>query len=603
MPMLTIHTKGHSKQEKALLKSITLIGSDPFADIRLTDPRVPKIVAQIHRSGGSYIISSASSEIPVLVNNEPVTRRSMCDQDTIIVGNTHILFHEHISKATTRASNSAEPREFEAYSRLASFLSRLASETEVPRLLETLIDEIVSLTKAERAFLVLLEHEVLKVEVARNMHGETLIRTVNEMSDTILKRVLETKSALVVSNALDDQDFNASASVVNFKLTSVMCAPLMAHGELLGAIYVGNNGIVNAFDQESLKTLSVFAGQASLIIKNAMLINSLMQETRNLRENLNQARFGNLVGNCATMQHIYKKIEKVAATQSSVLLTGETGTGKELIAREIHHRSARQMGPFVVVNCGSIAENLLESELFGHVRGAFQGAFATRIGAFQAAHQGTLFLDEISEIPLYLQAKLLRALTERRVYKVGDTKSDAVDVRLMTTTHKKLLPLVASGLFREDFHYSLNVLNIETPPLRDRGNDVILLANSMLHKHATIAGKSIVGFTQAAQNALLNYSWPGNVRELESLICRAVVLCENARINVADLDIAASEEEDVISLADAVEQFRNKYIAYSLERNAGNRTRAAKELGVDPRTIFRHLEEQKKSDASVPPHA
>jgi transcriptional regulator with GAF, ATPase, and Fis domain len=416
-----------------------------------------------------------------------------------------------------------------------------------------------------------------------------------ELSDSILNRVLENKSAIVVSDALHDQEFNSSVSVVNFRLSSVMCAPLMWQGKLLGAIYVANNAIVSAFDQESLSILSVFAGQASLIVQNALHLNRLKAESDALRAQVEYSKFGSVIGNCTSMQRVFQLVDKVAQTKSSVLISGETGTGKELIARELHSRSTRRDHPFVVVNCGAMSENLLEAELFGYVRGAFPGATATRNGSCQNAHRGTLFLDEVSEISLHLQVKILNALNDHMVTKVGDVKSDQVDIRVIAATTKDLNSLVKEQLFREDLYYRLSVVEIEVPGLHERGNDVILIANYFLQKYAKIHGKNIIGFTEAAQNALINFPWPGNVRQLENKISRAVIMCDNDRVQTSELDIITLNEEGVLPLSEAIDRYRRQYIEDSLERNAGNRTRAAKELGIDPRTIFRHLEEQKKS--------
>jgi len=309
-----------------------------------------------------------------------------------------------------------------------------------------------------------------------------------------------------------------------------------------------------------------------------------------------QARFGSIIGDCALMHDIYRKVSKAAAFRAPILVTGEHGTGKELVAREVHQRSNHHKGPFVTVNCGSIPENLMESELFGHVRGAFTGALFTRGGKFQSAHQGTLFIDEIADIPLSVQAKLLTAISDKAVIKVGDTRTEAVDVRLIVATTRNLALVVRSGLFREDLYYALTTFPMNLPPLRDRGNDVILIANFLLQKQAHLAKKHFIGLTESAQNALINYSWSGNIRELENVVSRAAMLAQGDRIDVGDLSINAATDEAIVPLSEAVERFRHAYIHNSLERNAGNRTRAAKELGIDPRTIFRHLEQQKRAE-------
>ena len=261
--------------------------------------------------------------------------------------------------------------------------------------------------------------------------------------------------------------------MVNLKLCSVMCAPLMQKGDVFGVIYLGNDSVVSLFDERALEVLTVFAAQASLLLENALLLDSLRRENVALRDAVSSKQYGDLIGAGPSMREVYRRIEKVASTDISVLVSGETGTGKEIVAREVHRRSPRAGGPFVAVNCGAIPEPLLESELFGHVKGAFTGAVATRPGKFQAAHGGTLFLDEIGEMPPSLQVKLLRALQERAVTKVGDTRAEPVDLRVVAATNKVLEEEIRKGTFREDLYYRLNVVAIELPPLRARGEDVV----------------------------------------------------------------------------------------------------------------------------------
>jgi transcriptional regulator with PAS, ATPase and Fis domain len=273
-----------------------------------------------------------------------------------------------------------------------------------------------------------------------------------------------------------------------------------------------------------------------------------------------------------------------------VLISGETGTGKELVARRIHNLSPRAKGPFVTINCGAIPENLLESELFGHVKGSFTGAVATRNGKFQAADGGTLFLDEIGELPLHLQVKLLRALQERTVTKVGDTKSETVDIRVLSASNRELEKEIKQGNFREDLFYRINVVNLHLPALRDRGEDIGAIAKYLLSKYAEEFSAKVKGFAPAAMIAMRKYHWPGNIREVENKLKQAVVLADKIHVNAEDLDIRPADFEPVMPLAQAKEDFQKSYINEILARNNGNRTKTARDLGVDPRTIFRHLE-------------
>jgi transcriptional regulator with PAS, ATPase and Fis domain len=236
---------------------------------------------------------------------------------------------------------------------------------------------------------------------------------------------------------------------------------------------------------------------------------------------------------------VFRKVEKIAPTDISVLITGETGTGKELIAREIHARSPRAGKPFVTINCGAIPENLLESELFGHVKGAFTGAVANKQGKFQAADGGTLFLDEIGEMPLELQVKLLRAIQERVVVRVGDTRAESVDIRILAATNRDLEKEIAGGRFREDLYYRLNVVNLQLPPLRARGEDVIVIARYLLSRYTREFDAKVKGFSPNASVAMRKHNWPGNIRELENRIKKAIVLCESTVIGPDDLGLTA----------------------------------------------------------------
>ena len=249
-------------------------------------------------------------------------------------------------------------------------------------------------------------------------------------------------------------------------------------------------------------------------------------------------RFGDIIGSCAAMQEVFKKVEKVATTDISVLITGETGTGKELIAREMHRRSARAKGPFITINCGAIPENLLESELFGHVKGAFTGAVANKPGKFHAADGGTLFLDEIGEMPLNLQVKLLRALQEKVVVRVGENRPEPVDIRVLAATNRNLEDEI-NNRFREDLYYRLNVVNMQLPPLRERGDDVMVIAKYLLHRYSQEFGGKVKGLSPNAVIAIRKFGWPGNIRQLENHLKKACVLADKALLGPEDLGLTA----------------------------------------------------------------
>lgn len=597
-----------------LFKNISTVGSSPDADVSLGfDPTVNVLHAQIHKDGARFAIMPGDRHADVVVNGKKVKRHLLAAGDTVRLGNTELQFHEVDAAEEEDEPQSPSPgvrnqpaavnaravagmtqtTELAAYRRLNTFSVKLMDAPRVTEQLDLLLDEAIQVTQADKGFIVLMDTEHPQVVAARNMDGATIANGVQQLSDSILKRVVETRKPLIVSDALKDVAFNAAESVVNLKLCSVICAPLIWRGDLFGILYLGNDRIASLFDGKSLELLTVFAGQASLVVKMAQQLNELKTQNQALKERLETNRYGDVVGSCPSMRDIFKKIDKVSGTDVSVLITGETGTGKELIAREIHRRSTRARGPMVVINCGAIPENLLESELFGHVRGAFTGAVNTRMGRFQQADKGTLFLDEIGELPLQLQVKLLRALQERVVVKVGDSRPEPVDIRVLAATNRRLDEEIKAQRFREDLYYRLNVVHLHLPPLRERTDDVLVIAKYILQKHAKEAGSKVKSFSADALAAIRKGTWPGNIRQLENRIKRAVVLADRSTLTAEDMDLASQDMKALVPLLEAKDAFERQYINEALARNAGNRTQTARELGVDPRTIFRHLERER----------
>ena len=316
----------------------------------------------------------------------------------------------------------------------------------------------------------------------------------------------------------------------------------------------------------------------------------LLAENRELREALRERhRVEGIIGESGRMQEVLSLILRVAPSDATVLIRGESGTGKELIAKAIHYASARAAGPLVTVNCAALPEHLLESELFGHEKGAFTGAQALRRGRFELAHGGSLFLDEIGDVPPHLQVKLLRVLQEREIERVGASRPLPVDVRLIAATHRDLEEMVRRGEFRDDLYYRINVVTIAVPPLRERREDIPPLLDHFLAKFARANGKTIRGLTREARDALLRYDYPGNVRELENLIERAVVLTRDAVIGAGDLPLSLTEREketgDSGSLTAAVEGLERRLIRAALARADGVQTRAAELLGISERVL------------------
>jgi transcriptional regulator with GAF, ATPase, and Fis domain len=574
-----------------IYKKITSLGRVRGCDIFLDVDGVTDFHAQIVFDGRDFNFSETDGEGAILLNGKKRRRGKLCHNDQLVIGGANLIFSLFDESPPALAEKEAST-ELDGLTKLYEFSQRLMEFGSVSELLEALLDAVIGVTNADKGFVILVEPTGPRIAVARNLNRENLPDGIHHLSDSILRRAIETKKPLIVSDALNDEQFKSSESVMNLKLCSVMCAPLVAQGELLGILYVGNDRVVNLFEESALDVLSIFAGQASLILQSAILLDHLKTDRTNLKQQLDANRFGDLIGACPSMQEVFRTVEKVAATDISVLITGETGTGKELVARALHQRSQRAKGPFVAVNCGAIPENLIESELFGHVRGSFTGAVATRDGRFQQARNGTLFLDEIGELPTALQIKLLRALQERMVYKVGDSKPERVDIRVIAATNRDLEKELQAGRFREDLYYRLNVINIHLPPLRDRGDDVVVIAKYLLSKYTDELGSKIKGFTPNAIIAIRKYDWSGNVRQLENRIKKAIVMCEKTLIGPEDLDLSPEAMTAVKTLTQAREEFQRRYILEVLDRNNGNRTKTAQDLGVDPRTIFRYLERE-----------
>jgi len=581
-----------------IYKKITSVGRAGGNDVSVEEESLADYHAQVIFDGREFNFSEVDARAEMLLNGKKKRRGKLLHGDRLTLGSVDLVFSLY-DEAVAAAQEDTDPStELSGLRKLYDFSQRLMELRSVPELLSALMDAVIEVTNADKGFLILTEAEGPRVAVARNLKHENITDAVRQLSDSIIKRVIESKKPLIVSDALHDEQWRGSESVMNLKLCSVMCAPLMAQGELLGILYVGNDNVVNLFEERSLDVLTIFAGQASLILQNALLLDSLQADFQNLKQKFEMSRFGDIIGSCPTMLEVFRTVEKVASTDISVLITGETGTGKELIARALHDRSTRADKAFVVVNCGAIPENLIESELFGHVRGAFTGAVATRPGKFQLADGGTLFLDEIGELPLALQVKLLRALQEKVVLKVGDTKPERVDIRVVAATNRNLEDEMRNGGFREDLFYRLNVINIHLPALRERGDDILVLAKYLLQKYAAELGGKVKGFTPNALIAIRKYDWPGNVRQLENRIKKAIVMCDKTLIGVEDLDMLPEAVAPIKTLTQAREDFQRRYILEVLERNNGNRTKTARDLGVDPRTIFRYLE--REPDAKEP---
>ncbi len=585
-------------------KPLTNVGKALGNDLAVTGDGVADHHVQIAFDGRDFNLNEIDRDADIRINGKKKRRARLVHGDRIELGASTLVTFSMFSELPVRPPRDADDAppqlgaELAGVRKLFEFSERLMLRGSLDELIDTMLGDVVELTGADRGMLLLQgeggpgdgERRFI-VRAERNV-GRELADRHGGISDSIVRLVLESGRPLIVSDALNDTQFGKSESVLALQLSSVMCAPLLRQGQVVGAIYLGSNRVKQLFERAHLDLLTVFGSQASLILENAMLLSALRADKEKLSKELGDKRLGEIIGSCPSMIKVFRKLQKVATTDISVLITGETGTGKELIARELHRHSQREKGPFVTINCGAIPENLIESELFGHVKGAFTGAIASRPGKFQVADGGTLFLDEIGELPLNLQVKLLRALQERVVNRVGDAKPERVDIRVVAATNRNLEDEIKAGRFREDLYYRLNVVNLWLPPLRERGDDVVIIAKTLISKFADELNSQVRGFAPQALGAIRKYPWPGNIRELENRIKKALVLCDSTLLTADDLELGEQALAPILPLEKAKEDFQRRYVLEALEKNQGNRTQTARDLGVDPRTIFRYLEKE-----------
>ena len=586
------------KTSHAVDKMICSIGSDAQAAIHVKGRGVAGVHAQVRSTPRGPLLELVDGD-RLIVNGRRVEQHVLQPGDLVDVGAVRLRFYigQNRQQVTGPRPHNADASAL--LRQMAGFADKLSADYDIDRLLETMLDTMIGVTQAARGAVILLVDGKPLVRTSRNEAGSKSTGPL-AISDSIVDQVLSTRQPLIVSDALTDQQFMLSQSVMDFKICSVLCVPLGMRAEVFGAIYLGNDNVVNLFTEEDRDVATVFAAQAASTLKNAILVNELRLTNASLTQQIERMNFGGLIGASSSMRDLFKKVEKVAATDISVLIEGETGTGKELVAGEIHRRSPRAKGPFVVINCGAIPENLLESELFGHARGAFTGAVQSQDGKFFAANGGTLFLDEIGEMPLALQVKLLRVLQERKIVRVGESQPRDVDLRVIAATNRTLADEVKAQRFREDLYYRLNVVRLTLPPLRDREEDMMLLARYFLKRHAEELKVHVDAFSDDATRAIQLHRWPGNIRELDNRIKKALVFCEGGKITAADLELAVIQPDGrVENLTDAKETFARGYVKTVLDLNGGNRAQTAKDLGVDVRTIYRYLERQK--DDGMPP--
>ncbi len=481
---------------------------------------------------------------------------------------------------------------------LSDIAATINSVRDPGKLLETVLETAMHSLEAERGFIFLEDRDAetgFAVRAQRNFTQDELDGVVNEGgegSGSVVRSVLASGEPVILYEAAADERFGSTQSVVLQQIQSIVAVPLRLKARQIGAIYLDSVTRRGRFTRQSLPFLKAFANQAAVALENASFMQSLRDENRRLRTEVQRVHgFDGIIGQSPRMRDVFETVGRVLDTDATILLGGESGTGKEVIARAIHYNGQRRDKPFVAIFCGSLADELLESELFGHKRGSFTGAIADKKGLFEIADGGTVFLDEVGDLSAKLQTSLLRVLQEGEIKRVGDTSIRKVDVRIISASNKDIKAEIAVRAFREDLYYRLNTIDIELPPLRHRRDDIPLLAAHFLDRYATGTRAHLRGFTPEAVDALKRYRWPGNVRELENTIERSAVLSRGELIDVADLRLPAQGPETTFDPGLPMKEVERRHVQRSLEQHDGNISETARSLGVSRRWIHYRLKE------------
>lgn len=544
------------------------IGRSPASKIVLTEPEVSWRHCQIRRQGERFLVSDLRTGSGTYVNGMRSAERWLEDRDQIGVGKTILMFRSGVGEAeeTVVAAADTKPVLLAACSLVFLFRALAASTgDEQTELLQTQILRLVS--------------DLIPVEKGHILLGSSL----SELLTQYEKQAGESDNCFrdALSKICEEGAFETGAA-------RLVGGPFYLAGALKGALLIRVPASENSHLPAHLETLTAIASLASVGFEANQEVETLKAEKKLLQEQI--AINTGIVGESPMIRKLLTLIERVAPRDATVLITGESGTGKELVARALHQKSARQDRPFIAVNCAAISEQLFESDLFGHVKGAFTGAVSDKKGRFELAQNGTIFLDEIGELTPKLQAKLLRVLQERVFERVGGTQTYPLDIRVIAATNRDLADEVHEGRFREDLYHRLNVITLESPPLRERKGDIPLLAQYFLQRSAERCKRQVQGLSKEAQEIILQYSWPGNVRELENAMERAVVLGVSEWVLPEDLPeslLESSPRDANAKFHHSVQQTKRDAIIDAYVQANGDYKQAAKILGLHPNYLLR----------------
>jgi transcriptional regulator with GAF, ATPase, and Fis domain len=596
------------------------IGRESASVVCLSHSSVSRRHCLIKRSGNEFVICDLDSYNGTFVNGVPVKEQALMHADQIKIGSIALLFllgesedaitanlvQLNDSNPVTQSTRQMRPEtllhqteqvllQSPAHERVARDLGallkigcRINLLRHTQELQREILNSIFEVVPVDRGAILLSQGE----QEFSSLYGrdrEDENRPVH-ISRTVVDKVMAEGVAILSNDIRASETLSTAESLVVAQITSLMCVPLIVFEKVIGVIYLDTSDLTIRFDEGHLQMLAGIAGIAAVSLENARHMEWLEGENNRLRSSL--AIEHSMVGESDAMRDIYHFIERVAPTKSAVLICGESGTGKELAAHAIHVNSPRAVKPFVVINCAALTETLLESELFGHERGAFTGAIALKKGKLEVAHGGTVFLDEIGELPHSLQSRLLRFLQDHKIERLGSTRSIELDVRVVAATNRNLEEAIGEGLFRADLYHRLNVVKVTMPPLRERREDVALLASYFAAKYSKACKRTVNGISPAARALLQGYEWPGNVRELENAIERAIVLGSADVIETDDLperllESASGGKLPMAKYYEAIKQAKRELILNALEQAKGNYTEAANALGVHPNNLHR----------------
>jgi transcriptional regulator with GAF, ATPase, and Fis domain len=496
-------------------------------------------------------------------------------------------------------------KELEALNRIAGLVG---ATTDFERTLKTIIEEVRTLTHAMLGSISVVDESSLD-GMTTLVRGERMdIDSITYTVDRSLTGwVLEHKKPLVIEDLKQDQRFSGFHEK-DYGIQTVLSVPLVLGGNVIGSMNMCNKRD-GTFTDDDIRLVSIIASQSAPVIESARLYQKMYKENVLLKKEVGEKyQFSGIIGRSRAMRSVFALLERIISSEANVIIQGESGTGKELIAKAIHFNGSRREKPFIPIDCGAIPENLLESELFGYVRGAFTGATMDKSGLFQEASGGTLFLDEISNMGQILQSKLLRVLQEQEVRPLGSTTAHKVDVRVISASSYDLKTMVSQSSFRKDLFFRLNVVTIDLPPLRQRIEDIQLLAHHFLQEFGAAADKELTGFASEAIRMLEQYDWPGNVRELENVVERSVVLAgpqdEKIGLSLLPEEIRASQELRHLSmrgktLKHVLREVKCRLIADYLRMFEGNKTKVAKALGISRQGLLNMINELNRSDKNI----